>query len=310
MVAGSSSTRRRPVAVLDRRTVRYWPSRWTSGHSSATNSPIRIPERRGELVQSRQAILSDTCEEGSELVGRPGRKDAPGGLGRVDALWSWARQCIALNDPATRLPVAALKKWEIPGGGLEARLFLPDRVVSYTAQAGSTIFGWRRTSTVENPLGMVPVVEFQNKPTLLGGGRSELANVIPVQDAVNKMITDLLVASEFNSFKMRYLLVDAKSEAFDRLIAELKTKAAALQRCLVVAGGQQVGAFPETILEGFVSAITLLCQHVATQTQTPPHYSFSCAASSPPGSRSSRPRPAWSPRSRTSRSCSARHGSG
>ena len=78
---------------------------------------------------------------------------------------------------------------------------------------------------------------------------------------MNKMVTDLLVASEFSNFKMRYLLVDAKSEAFDRLIAELKTKAAALQRrYLVVAGGQQVGAFPETTLEGFVSAITLLTQ--------------------------------------------------
>jgi Phage portal protein, SPP1 Gp6-like len=196
------------------------------------------------------------------------------GAGRPRITPEPARQCIVLNDPATRLPVAALKKWEIPGGGLAARLFLPDRVVSYTAQAGATVSGWRRTNTLDNPLGQVPVVEFQNKPTLLGGGRSELANVIPVQDAVNKMITDLLVASEFNSFKMRYLLVDAKSEAFDRLIAELKTKAAALQRYLVVAGGQQVGAFPETTLEGFVSAITLLTQHVATQTQTPPHYFY------------------------------------
>lgn len=151
------------------------------------------------------------------------------------------------------------------------------------------------------------MIEFQNKPTLLGGGRSELATVIPVQDAVNKMITDLLVASEFNSFKMRYLLVDAKSEAFDRLIAELKTKTAALQRYLVVAGGQQVGAFPETTLEGFVSAITLLTQHVATQ--TPPHYFF-LRGEFPPASRSSRPRPAWSPRSRTSKSPSARAGSG
>jgi hypothetical protein len=146
------------------------------------------------------------------------------GAGRPRITPESARQCIVPNDPATRLPVAALKKWEIPGGGLEARLFLPDRIVSYTAQTGSTVSGWRRTNTVENPLGVVPVVEFQNKPTLLGGGRSELANVIPVQDAVNKMITDLLVASEFNSFKMRYLPVDAKSEAFDKLIAELKTK--------------------------------------------------------------------------------------
>jgi hypothetical protein len=29
---------------------------------------------------------------------------------------------IALRDPASRLPVAALKRWDVPGGGLEARL--------------------------------------------------------------------------------------------------------------------------------------------------------------------------------------------
>ena len=213
-----------------------------------------------------------------------------------------------VNDPATRLPVAALKKWEIPGGGLEARLFLPDRVVSYTAQAGSTVSGWRRTNTVDNPLGQLPVVEFQNKPTLLGGGRSGLANVIPVQDAVNKMVTDLLVASEFNNFKMRYLLVDAKSEAFDRLIAELKTKAAALQRYLVVAGGQQVGAFPETTLEGFVSAITLLTQRGHPDQNLTAL--FLLEGQFPSGESIEMPRPAWWPRWRTSRSSSARRGSG
>jgi hypothetical protein len=71
---------------------------------------------------------------------------------------------------------------------------------------------------VENLLGVVPVVEFCNKPTITGEGTSELADVAPLQDAVNKLYTDMLVASEFNSFKARYLMVDkdAGREAIDK----------------------------------------------------------------------------------------------
>jgi hypothetical protein len=198
------------------------------------------------------------------------------GAGRPRITPESARQCIALRDPASRLPVAALKRWEVPGGGLEARLFLPDRVVSYTAQAGATVSGWRRTNTVDNLLGVVPVVEFCNRPTITGEGTSELADVAPLQDAVNKLCTDMLVASEFNSFKARYLMVDkdAGREAIDKMVAELKAKSAAFQRYLVTTAGTSVGEFTESTLEGFVAAITLLTQHVATMTQTPPHYFF------------------------------------
>jgi hypothetical protein len=123
---------------------------------------------------------------------------------------------------------------------------------------------------------VVPVVEFCNKPTITGEGTSELADVAPLQDAVNKLCTDMLVASEFNSFKARYLMVDkdAGREAIDKLVAELKAKSAAFQRYLVTTAGTSVGEFTESTLEGFVAAITLLTQHVATMTQTPPHYFF------------------------------------
>jgi Phage portal protein, SPP1 Gp6-like len=194
------------------------------------------------------------------------------GAGRPRITPESASQCIALRDPASRLPVAALKRWEVPGGGLEARLFLPDRVVSYTAQAGATVSGWRRTNTVENPLGVVPVVEFGNRPTITGEGTSELADVAPLQDAVNKLCTDMLVASEFNSFKARYLMLSshASREAIDKMVAQPKAKSAAFQRYLVTTAGTSVGEFTESTLEGFVAAITLLTQHVATMTQTPP----------------------------------------
>jgi hypothetical protein len=254
----------------------------------------------------RQAEPGRPTPEGEQ--DRVGVQRRPARAGEHQAVLGVAG--IALRDPATRLPVAALKRWEVPGGGLEARLFLPDRVVSYTARAGSTVSGWRRTNTIDNLLGVVPVVEFCNRPTITGEGTSELADVVPLQDAVNKLCTDMLVASEFNSFKARYLMVDkdTKQEASNRMVAELKHKSAAFQRYLVTTGGTSVGEFTESTLEGFVAAITLLTQHVATMTQTPPHYFF-LRGEFPSGESIQSAEAAWSPRSRTSRSCSARRGS-
>ena len=59
-------------------------------------------------------------------------------------------------------------------------------------------------AVVENPLGAVPIVEFRNRPRLLGEGRSEIADVISVQNQINKLVCDMMVAAEFTAFKQRW----------------------------------------------------------------------------------------------------------
>jgi hypothetical protein len=62
---------------------------------------------------------------------------------------------------------------------------------------------------VENPvlhtLGRPPVVHYPNNAPMTGDyGLSQLRDVIPLQDALNKAIADMLVAMEFNSYPQRF----------------------------------------------------------------------------------------------------------
>lgn len=59
---------------------------------------------------------------------------------------------------------------------------------------------------VENPLGEVPIVHFGNDADTGGYGTSELSDVVPLQDGVNKALADMLVASEFVAYPQRYAI--------------------------------------------------------------------------------------------------------
>ena len=55
-----------------------------------------------------------------------------------------------------------------------------------------------------NPLGVVPVVPFENRATILGGGVSELEDCIPLLRRIDKLSLDLLLTSELASFKQKW----------------------------------------------------------------------------------------------------------
>ncbi len=59
---------------------------------------------------------------------------------------------------------------------------------------------------IPNPLGKVPVFHFANNAPIGQRGQSELRDVIPVQDALNKSVCDMLVSMEFNAYPQRYVV--------------------------------------------------------------------------------------------------------
>ena len=82
----------------------------------------------------------------------------------------------------------------------DAALYLPDRIVRLRAnQAGAT--GSTASPSVEtlaNPLGVVPVVNLCNTDRILGErGCSEIDDLMPLVDAFNKCLTDMMVRSEY-----------------------------------------------------------------------------------------------------------------
>jgi hypothetical protein len=105
-------------------------------------------------------------------------------------------------------------------------------------------------------------------------GRSEIERVIPQQNAVNKLVADMIVASEFGSFKQRWAtgLEIPEDPETHRPIEPFQ---AAIDRLWVSEGKDtKFGEFGETDLSNFVAAIELQVQHIASQTRTPPHYFY------------------------------------
>jgi hypothetical protein len=118
-----------------------------------------------------------------------------------------ARQLTALLDPASREVLAAVKRWREenpvrPENEVDhVVLYLPDQIIWYTANPGTAAdsAAWQRTQTVDNPLGVVPVVPFYNADLVDDAeqhGFSEMGDVIPLTDGMNKLLLDLMVASE------------------------------------------------------------------------------------------------------------------
>ena len=122
-------------------------------------------------------------------------------FGRPRVTVESAKQVGVLTDPGSRQIVAALKRWEdTTRKTTEAVLYLPDRIVRLRAnQVGAvTAQGLATVEELANPLGVVPVVNLRNSDRILGEhGSSEIDDLRPLVDALNKSLADMMVTSEY-----------------------------------------------------------------------------------------------------------------
>lgn len=118
-------------------------------------------------------------------------------FGRPKVTIESAKQVAVLTDPGTRRITAAVKRWETKTT-TEATVFLPDEIIRLRAeQTGATTAGFTVIETLANPLGVVPVVRLRNGDRLLDDGVSEITDLVPLVDALNKLLTDMMVTSEY-----------------------------------------------------------------------------------------------------------------
>lgn len=121
-------------------------------------------------------------------------------------------QVIVAHAPGNRrVRLAALKKWA-DGEFIYANVYLPDRIVKYrttTRQLKEPVpeKRWTTLGATGNPLGEVPVVPVRNNPSMLRGGRSDLAGgAIALQDQILKTVVDSLIGGEYQGLPQRVLL--------------------------------------------------------------------------------------------------------
>ena len=133
---------------------------------------------------------------------------------------------------------------------------------------------------IDNPYDKVPVFHFGNRVSIGMLGCSELREAIPVQDALNKSVADMLVASEFYAVPQRYVtgLED------ENVIKDAR------KRFQLVSGGlwattdkdAKFGEFAAADISKFITVSETFRKEIARVSRTPLHY-FALEGSFPSG---------------------------
>jgi hypothetical protein len=189
------------------------------------------------------------------------------------------------DDPLVR--AVALKRWKGTDGQTYATLYYPDRLEKYVSVAGRG--SWEHRAVPNEPwplphsLGVVPVVPFVNDPDLDNDGTSEIGAMLPLQDALNKLMVDMLTSSEFAAFRQKWVTGMAIPVDPETNQAVEVFKSAVDRVWHARDKDTKFGDFEATDLGPYVEAIETVIQHIATLTRTPAHYLLGQSGSFPSG---------------------------
>jgi hypothetical protein len=184
------------------------------------------------------------------------------------------------DDPSA--PIAAVKMWKIDDKNAGITVYFPDRIEKYAAETGlmETIVSKqslerRRVSgepwPVPNPYGRVPVFPLYNNRDLRGFS-SEIRDIIPLQNALNKTWMDLLVAMEFQAIPLRWVAgLDVEIDpTTGRPVPPFVPGADRIWA--VPYEGAKFGQFEPADLSPFLEVASGIVQHIAALSRIPVHY--------------------------------------
>ena len=135
---------------------------------------------------------------------------------------------------------------------------------------------------IASELNMVPVFHFGNNADIGKFGISELKIVVPVQDAFNKSICDMLVAMEFAAFRQRW--ISGLELDLDNDGNPIPPFRSGVDRIWTVdTPDTKFGDFDTTDLEQFLKVKNSFRLDVATVSGTPLHYFMPLGGDFPSG---------------------------
>ena len=136
------------------------------------------------------------------------------------------------------------------------------------------------TWPLSNPMGVVPVVEIPNRPMLGSDPISEIAGVMPMQDAINLLWAYLFLSADYASMPARVVtgqgppkmpILDAEGKKVGEKPVEMRDLAE--KRLLYLTGEHaKIDSWEAAKLDVFTDTIEVAVGHIAAQTRTPPTY--------------------------------------
>lgn len=252
--------------------------------------------QRNEMgAQSNQGFLASAVAKRSATLVWGDDDEGP------EVSWERPDQMIVAYSATGRKRVAALKAWTDSDAEREyATLYLPDEVWKFErSSAGASLRsygfvippsviaaggGWTPRETpgeswpLPNPFGVVPVVEWLNRPRLGGEPISDINGVIAMQDAINLMWGYLFASADYASMPARVVeggappkvpILDENGEKVGERPAKMEDLANS--RLLFLPTGK-VAQWEAAKSDFFLGVVTEAVGHVAAQTRTPGHY--------------------------------------
>lgn len=193
----------------------------------------------------------------------------------VDMFYNDPRLChVFYESDNPRKKRMAAKMWVGDDDKYHLTLYYPDRFEFYISQndsdnvTESSTFKPTEEGVVANVDGVIPVFHYTLSKRVV---KSDLADVIPLQNAINKILTDMMVVGDYGSFPQRYIISNAE-------VGKLKNAPNEIWAIPPGDGiGQQtsVGQFQAADLGNYLRSMNQLAGDISRITRTPKHYFFS-----------------------------------
>ncbi len=189
--------------------------------------------------------------------------------GELSAYYHDPRLChIEYDQEKPREKRFAAKVWE-EDEYYKLVLYYTDRIEWYTSNekvdsvSSQTEFTFEKVD--RNPFGVIPIFHFRRSRIRTQG---ELDSIITMQDAINKLLADMMVAAEFGAFPQRYIISQATDTELESSPGHVWTIPSGDGK------GQQtsVGQLESAYLDNYLKAIDSISQSISVITRTPRHY--------------------------------------
>ena len=121
--------------------------------------------------------------------------------------------------------------------------------------------------------GVVPVFHIANNGRTNNYGRSEIVPVMPLQDAINKTLMDMLVAAEFAAFPQRVFIGMEVPEGDDQAQAKFQQIETGITRAIALESPEaKIAEFSAADLGQYLNVVEFFDTAISRVTKVPVHY--------------------------------------
>lgn len=258
-------------AVVEAESDRLYVTGWDGGDAKAATE---LTEDCSLNRSVRNAVKDSVMQGDGFIIVSESENDA--GV----QFWKHSPDCVVIeyddeDDPGKIIRGAKL--WEGNDGKWRLNLYYEDAIEKYRTASKVTngvpnkANRWRSLGADEHGYDEVPIFHFGHDADLGDMGTSILKDVIPLQDALNKSLCDLMVAGEFISFPQRWatgLQIDVDEETGRPRNPPFVP---GVDRIWTAAGDVKFGQFQSGDLDAFIKVQTELRSEVCRVSGVPKH---------------------------------------